>query len=365
MNLSLRIIDRYIVKEIMLTWSAVMFVLLLVIMSAELVRQLSWLAEGRILTDSLIPLFLNSLAKNSIQLMPLTLLLAILFGFGRLYRDSEMAAMMSAALGPASWYRPVIMVALPASLLLLVLSLYVVPELYFAKARILDEAGSRSDLSSMMVGRFNATDSGGAVFFQESKDTDGAGSRGIFFHQVSQGTEMLDIAASAENVRDEEGDSFLVMRDGRQYIGSAGESEFRIIEYDEYGIRLPSADNQIRRVLKATPTDQLTGSDSAGQQAELHWRLTLPIAMFILAIIAVPLSYSKPRSGRYANIALALFIYLIYQNLLGLCKRWIAGGSLSVWPGSWWVHAIAMLLVLVLLWKQGYLQFRVPGKKLT
>ena len=362
MDFGLRIVDRYIGKEIIMTWAAVMFVLLLVIMSAELVRQLSWLAEGRIGADSLLPLFLNSLAKNSIQLMPLTLLLAILFGFGRLYKDSEMAALMSAAMGPVEWYRPVIMIALPGALVLLLLSLFVVPELYFNKTRILDEAGSRSDLSSMMVGRFNASDSGAAVFFQESKSAQGNASRGIFFHQVKEGTQMLDIAATAQNVRDETSDRFLVMNDGRQYLGRAGEADFRIIEYEEYGIRLPDNDSTPDRGLKSMPSQELWGAQGPKSQAELHWRLTLPLAMFMLAIIAVPLSYAKPRSGRYGNIALALFIYLLYQNLLGLCKRWIEGGSIGVWPGSWWVHAIALILAATLLWRQGFLFFRTPGR---
>jgi lipopolysaccharide export system permease protein len=54
-------------------------------------------------------------------------LMGVLLAFGRLYHDSEMAAIMSAGIGPMQWYRPLLMVAAPVTLLLLVLLMYVQP----------------------------------------------------------------------------------------------------------------------------------------------------------------------------------------------------------------------------------------------
>ena len=353
MQMNYRILDRYITKEILSTWVAVMTVLLLVMMSAEVARQLSWLAEGRIQSAMLLPLMFNSLLRNTVLLMPLSCLLSVLLGFGRLYKDSEMAAIMSAGVGPAGWYRPVWMIALPASMFLLMMTLFVVPELDFRKAKLLDEARSQNDLSSMMVGQFNPADSSNAVFFVESQSEAGGRSNGIFFRQESGGLESLDLATSASSRRDENGREYLVMYNGRQYIGTPGQADYRIVEYEEYGIRLAMSQSDTKRSLRAMSSSALLAADLPEHQAELHWRITIPIAMFMLALLAVPLSHTGPRSGRYAKLAAALVIYLVYANLLGISKKWIADETIPLWLGSWWVHALVVVIILLLLWQQG------------
>ena len=69
---------------------------------------------------------------------------------------------------------------------------------------------------------------------------------------------------------------------------------------------------------------QLWSSSNIKDRAELQWRFTLPLATIIVAVMALPLSRTNPRSGRYAKLAIALLIYLVYSNLLGVGKTWIA-----------------------------------------
>ena len=53
-------------------------------------------------------------------------------------------------------------------------------------------------------------------------------------------------------------------------------------------------------------------------------------------------------------MTLALLIYLVYSNLLGVSKKWVAAGSIPPWLASWWVHAIVVLIILGLFWQRGY-----------
>jgi len=71
--------------------------------------------------------------------------------------------------------------------------------------------------------------------------------------------------------------------------------------------------------------------------------------------MALPLSHTNPRSGRYSKLAVALIIYLLYSNLLGVGKTWIAQEKVPVWIGTWWVHIIAIIFTLILLKYKGYL----------
>jgi len=86
----------------------------------------------------------------------------------------------------------------------------------------------------------------------------------------------------------------------------------------------------------------------------LQWRLSIPLAAVLLALLAVPLSYTSPRQGRFGKIAIAILIYIPYANLLVLARKWIASGVLPSWVGLWPVHiAVFALIVFLLVRRQG------------
>ncbi len=77
------------------------------------------------------------------------------------------------------------------------------------------------------------------------------------------------------------------------------------------------------------------------------------MSLFVLSLIAVPLSRTSPREGRYARLGMALFIYLIYTNLLSIARVWMERGVIDAGVGMWWVHAVVGLLGLLLLARDG------------
>ncbi len=355
MHLIFTTLERYLAKEIVLTGLAVLLVLLLVVMSAEVAYWLAAVVEGRIHADTLLPVLSVSVVKYTTVLLPLSMMLTIMLVFGRLYRDSEMAAIMSAGCGPLCWYRPVLSVTLPLTLLLLTMNLYIMPELNAYKQQLLDSAGSTQDLDTLAVGRFNRARNGDAVFFIESRKPSGNQVEGVFLQQRIDGVDSVNIAGSAHSMRHDNGDVYLLMQGGRQYIGNAGSRDYRIVTYSDYAVRMPEpVDAASVRPVKALPSDTLLKSHNPAYQAELHWRITMPVGMLMLALLAVPLSYTRPRSGRFAKLALALVLYLVYSNLLGVSFNWMQDGVIPFWLADWWVHALALMLLLGLFYHYGY-----------
>ena len=64
--------------------------------------------------------------------------------------------------------------------------------------------------------------------------------------------------------------------------------------------------------------------------------------MPILGILAVPLSRSQPRQGRYGRLAVGLLVFIIYFNLLSAGKAWVEQGAVPAAIGMWWVHAVML-----------------------
>ena len=78
----------------------------------------------------------------------------------------------------------------------------------------------------------------------------------------------------------------------------------------------------------------------------------MPISAFLLVLLAIPLSFVEPRSGRSINLMMALMIYVIYNNLLSIMQAWLAQGKLSPLIGLWPVHLFFLSLTAYLFYRR-------------
>lgn len=359
MKLRLNIVDRYIIREIVPSWLAVLLVLMIVVLSVEIVHILQWFLQGDVTRETVLPLFLNSLAGFVILLIPLSLFLGMLLAFSRLYIDSEMTAMMAGGIGPRHWYRALLLVNVPVSLLVLVLMLYVRPWISAQRADINAQIRNTDLITMLAPGRFNSTQNGQAIIFMESLSKDGTEMEHVFQRHQRDGKTQIDVAARASTRKQADGASFAVMKQGTHYTGEAGDADYRIIEYAEYGVLLPEPKELVYPLQnKALPTRALLESGTPEHLAELDWRIAIPIAGFIITLMTLPLSQASPRGGRYAKLGLAILLYLIYSNLLGAGNAWIVKGVVPVWLGTSWVHLLALAFLYLLLWKGRFIIIR-------
>ncbi len=360
MKLGITIIDRYLIAEVIKTWLAVTFVLIIVVTSVEIVQLLKWFLKGELTTGTVLPLFINSQLKVLVLMIPVSLFLGVLLALSRLYMDSEMTAMMAGGIGPRQWMRSLLMVAVPVSLMVLFMMLYMRPWVALQRAEINAEIRNVSIISTFAPGRFNRFLGGEAVIFMEEISKDGKDMSNIFQRFRKDQNIHVDVAKSARNITREDGRDYILLEDGTHYIGAPGEPDYQIVQYAEYGVLVPKpADKSYPLRVQALSTKQLWNSDNLEHKAELDWRITLPVATLIIVMMALPLSQTTPRGGRYSKLALGILIYLIYSNLLGMGKAWISKGDVPYWIGTSWVHVLALIALYVLFRRSGLL----PGWK--
>ncbi|VAW55315.1 hypothetical protein MNBD_GAMMA05-2409 [hydrothermal vent metagenome] len=355
--MKLTIIDKYIAKELLTVFLSVYFVLLIIVLSTEIVHLLKWVSQGVIPISAFFSYLSNSLFEFSVVLIPLSLLMSILLALGRLYSDSEMAAIMSAGIGPLQLYKPLMLIAVPATILLFVLLAYVKPVITYQRALIKAEIRSQSQLDTLLIGQFNRASKDGGVLFLESESKTKSDNQinNVFYQQFRENTSYVDLAESTSSFYNDEGHRYMMMHNGTHYVGNAGEANFKIISYKDYGVYIDVKQVKAKQSVKSKSIGELWGASDPASRAELQWRFTIPLATIIVAFMALPLSHTNPRSGRYSKLVVALIIYLLYSNLLGVGKTWIAQEKIPVWVGTWWVHIIAIIITLLLLKQKGYL----------
>ena len=353
----MRILDRYLVREITAAWLAVTAVLLLILLINQFARVLGDVAKGELPKNAVFDVIALSAVQYLTLLIPVGLFLAVMLALGRLYRDSEMPAMMACRIGPAGIYRPLALLLLPLALGVAWIALEAGPAAMTAIEQISAQARREADLASIEAGRFTSFGPGQVLVYAERAGQDGVLENVFLQRRIAERGIEVVIAERGVQVDGEDPDiRIFVLRNGRRYEGVPGTVGFRVVEFGEHGIpyRLPTL-NPADPEPRAMPFASLLKANGIPEVAELQWRLSIPLSTIILAWLAVPLARSRPRAGRYGRIAIGLLVFIIYLNMLNAATAWIEQGHVSPALGLWWVHgAMAAFTVGLLSAQNGW-----------
>lgn len=347
------LINRYIFREALGSWFLVTAVLLFILLSNQFAEVLADAAANRLPRDAVfLVLGLSSLQYLTI-LAPLGLFLGLMLALARLNADSEMAALMACGVGPGRLMGPLLLLA---SVLAVGLS-WIALEQGPAAVRTIEglelRAKQELELGFLQAGRFTTPDAGGTVIYAREVSDDGR--IGDVFIQRTEGDWVtVVLAAAGERKRDEQdGYQTFVLYDGTRYEGIPGQRDWRAVEFAEHGIPLVLQSAEAPEPeLEAIPSQTLLRSDSPELRAELHWRAAAPISLFVLALLAVPLSRSQPREGRFGRVGVGILVYILYSNLLAVARVWLERGVVPEWMGLWWVHGLVLAVAVLLLVRQ-------------
>lgn len=344
-----RILDRYILKEAAQTWLSVTVVLLVILLSNQFARVLGDAAQDKVAKEAVFSVIGLTALQYLTIIVPFGLFLAIMLSLARLYSDSELPAMMACRVGPAGLIRPLMWLALPLAALVAWLALVVAPQSLQRIDVIGAETQRRMDLSALEAGRFVNVGDDGVVIFAEAVSSEGRLSNVFLQRRVGQTLEVVLAKRGSQRINNNDDTRFIILNDGRRYVGEPGTTSFQVFEFREYGVpyALPAA---IQRELaaEATSSRELASRNDPVSIAELQWRWSVPLSTLVLALLAIPLSRSQPRQGRYGKLAVGVLVFIIYFNLLGAAKVWVERGDLAPAIGIWSVH-LAMLSITLLL----------------
>ena len=351
----LSIIDRYLLREILLGWVAITLVLLLIMISHRMVGYLAQAATGELPGDVIFVLLGVKTIWLLVYVMPFSLALGVVSGLGRLYRDNEMTVLAACGVGPGRLYPPLLGMAVVVALLLGWMALYFTPGVVAYGERITQRAVQQADISLLGAGRFNVLHGGMIIFYAERLSEDKQRMENLFVYVYDRKNQdkppQVISAASAYRMTDRNsGDEYLVFVDGYRYEGRPGEVGYRIMKFDRQGVRveLPGKEPASSK-RSAIPTVDLLGSHDLKQIVELQWRLSVPLSVMVLVFLSVPLSRMSPRKGRYGGLVMPVLVFVIYFNLMGTAKAWVEQGAIPPLIGIWWVHLLPLVLAIALL----------------
>ena len=318
-------------------------VLLVVAVGGRFIGYLQDAAAGKYAAEGLVGILSLRMPGFLQLLLPFAFYIAVLLTFSRLHADREMAVLQCGGLTPGRLLR---WIAAPLALMLAAtswLSLQVTPASNAALGALLTEQRARTAFEALSPGLFNVFDRDSRVVYADSVSRDRGTLEDVFISDYRPGQPVATVwAREGRQIVDERtGSRFLVLQDGRRYLGHGGARNYRVTTFDTLSQRIAEERRPPRRIDEdAVPTLALWKRGDAAAMAELHWRVGLPVFCLVSTLLALGIARAKPRQGRFARVVPAMLALLAYYFLLLANRSALAEGAVPVPVGLWPVHAV-------------------------
>lgn len=337
-------------RETLKSQLAILFILLLIFFCQKLVRILGAAVDGDIPTNLVLSLLGLGVPEMAQLILPLSLFLGLLMTLGKLYTESEITVMHACGLSKAVLVKAAMVLALFTGIVAAVNVMWAGPWSSRHQDEVLAEAKANPGMAALAQGQFQQSTDGNAVLFIEG--VNGASFHDVFLAQLRpKGTARpsVVVADTGQLSQRKDGSQVVTLNQGTRFEGTAMLRDFRITDFKNYQAIVG------HQAVASDPTDTeqmnmstLWNTDTDRARAELHWRITLVLTVFIMALMVVPLSVVNPRQGRVLSMLPAMLLYLVFFLLQTSLKSNAGKGKID--PAIWmWTVNLAYIALAVML----------------
>ena len=326
----LKILDRYIIKELSIPFLLGIFILTFLILIQQLLRLMELIIDKGVDLFSVAEIFIYLLPSFFLVTIPMAVMLASIMTFNRLSSDNEIIALKSAGVGFYRLIRPAVIFAAAASFLTLFMGAMAQPW----------GGGSFKSLSLRMLkeragigleeGKFNGTFSN-MIFYVESMPSF-TELQGVFIYDLRNPELPVTIVAKRGILTNNAADQTIELRlmDGQLHRKSKNIENYQRMVFANYDLKFDfSALEQGPASSAETPSyseikRQIEASHGEDVKAlrllsDYYKNFSFSLASFLFAIVGVPLGIISGRMGKLGGFAVGVGIITLYYllNTLG------------------------------------------------
>ena len=354
----MKIFDWYILKRYLLTFSLMILLFIPIGITVHLAEKIDKILANDVPFVEVALYFLDFTIYFANLLFPLFLFLSVIFFTSKLANNTEVIAFLSSGVSFSRFLRPYIIGATIVAVFALVLGMVLAPQASkgFNEFSYKYLKGSKKDKKTQQLYRqINDND----VIYVSSFDTKNKTGRNFTLeHFVGN---KLEYKIEANNIRYVEKDSsYRLTPFNKRIIGEDGDSLIfkrrmdTIFSFDledltpvEYIAQTLS----YRELNDFIDKEESRGSSNIGRyKVVLYKKWSLPVAVFILTIIAVAVSSKKRRGGMGVNLAFGIFIAMIYVFFDKVFGVMAEQSNFSPAVAVWFPNIIFGILAIYLLY---------------
>ena len=351
-----RVINRYILREIALPSLMILFILTFVLLMGRILQLMDLMINRGINGTDIAKLVLYLMPSFLIITIPVSLLISILIGLGRLSRDSEIIVLKSSGLSLYQLMPPIAFFSLCAFLITAITGFFLVPYGNFATRNLLFDIARQKASIGIKERVFN-DDFAGLLLYAEEIPPHEDYMKGVFICDSRTLKEPTTIIAQkAYLVSDPQSMRVtLRLKDGSIHTANKDLATYKMIDFSSYDInldlsasiggrdRVPAKDSREMSLPELIRKSRVPGLEKTALKEliiEVHKKFTMPFACIVFGIIGIPLGISKHRSGKSRGFVIGLIVIMIYYVLQIGGEALGETGILSPALGAWTSNVI-------------------------
>ena len=325
----LTILDKYILKRYLITFLGMLLLFVPIGIMANLAEKIGKIIDNEAPLSEVIMFYGNFTLVIGNLLLPIFLFLSIIFFTSKLASNTEIVAILSSGVSYWRFLRPYMIGASLVAILIFFMGMFIVPNAsigynefeykYFKKGRQVQQ-------TTNIFNQLNDQD----LIYVSSFDPD----RQIgynFTYEHFDKNEVLDYKISAANIRWVEKDSLYRLtnyrkrkvRDGKELIETKRRLDtiFSFQIDDLTPVSYVADTKNLFELNDFIEEQRKKGASNINSYVLVKYkRWALPVAAFVLTIIAVAVSSVKRRGGMGVNLAFGIgvaFIYIFFDKVFG------------------------------------------------
>ncbi|MBI5026306.1 MAG: LPS export ABC transporter permease LptF [Nitrospirae bacterium] len=349
------IIQRSILKELLINFSLILFLLTFMLFMEKLLRLTRLvMGKGAGLLD-ILKIFIYLQPSILLLTIPMAILISVFLTYGRMMADSEMVVLKGSGMSFWAISKPAFIISLAGFLISITFSLYLLPKSVQSFRQAIFEVVARKAAMVLEEGTFSTAFKGTVIFIKEIPSQDKL--KGIFIYKEEDSSggeqdrkEPIVIVAKEGTLlsRPQESLIELSMTDGIMHtFGKKTSSEVTFSRYNLVLMFTPEPSKE-KKVSEMEIIELWMGrKDNVLWNVELHRRFAIPFACLIFGFLGPALSLKTGKTGRLGGFSLGLFTLVLYYLMLilgeGLAKAGKVPASVSVWGPNLFFGVVAFL----------------------
>jgi LPS export ABC transporter permease LptF/LPS export ABC transporter permease LptG len=354
----MRILDRYIVREVFRHALLGLLVFTFVFFVPQLVRLMELAVRHTGNGLQVLELFVCILPAVLTFTIPMAVLIGVLLGLGRMSADSEIIAMTALGIGRRRMLIPVAVLALSGALLTLAMTAWLGPRA-LRSFRSIEAQLISSQISFQVQPRVFDERFPRLVLYVNDVSASGTQWHGVFLAETGgESGSRLTLAENAIVIAEpNQGKLELHLQSGTTHEFSREDADhYAVTDFgrSDWPVEFTALNTAKPRVASAAERNTLDLVNDHGPswleaRVEFHRRLAFPAACFAFALVAVPLGSQPRRGGRAAGSLIAVILISLYYLLFVMGAGIAREGLVSPAAGMWIANASLTLLALLLL----------------
>ena len=343
----LRLIDRYIFREIGSYALLGLFVFTFIFFVPQLVRLMDLVVSHSAGLGTIAVLVGCTLPGILTFTVPMGVLVGVLIGLGRLSGDSELIALQSLGFDRRGILFPVGLLAVGSAAATLGMTLWIVPPA-IQKLHATEEGLATSQASFEVQPRVFEERFPHMVLYVSDVAGGGTRWRGILLAQTGEdATSRITFASNGIVLPDPQNGTLqfhlsngtvheFLRSDPKQYsVSTFGREDLPVAVVEGGGQRRTA---QTVGEMPFGEVARLYGAGDAQARVEFHRRIAFPAACLVFALLGVPVGVRPQRGGRASGFVVTLLMvsgyYLLFVTGAGLARRGVVPAGLGMWAAN-------------------------------